>query len=101
MSVKVTDYKHSIEVHLYGVGECVVAFDIIEEDDHGGPMVDFAVFCEDKPVTYDLDKRQYNYCEHKAYIEMEDILTDWKQDWEENFYDQGRDDREFAYGRSL
>ena len=101
MSVKASDYKHSIEVHLYGVGECVVAFDIIEEDDHGGPMVDFAVFCEDKPVTYDLDRRQYNYCEHKAYIEMEDILTDWKQDWEESFYDQGRDDREFAYGSRL
>ena len=101
MSVKVTDFKHSIEVHLYGVGESVVAFDIIEEDDHGGPMVDFAVFCQDKHVTYDIDKRQYEYCEHKAYVEMEDILTDWKKDWEESFYDQGRDDREFAHGSRL
>ena len=93
MSVKVSDFKHSIEVHLFGVGECVVAFDIIEEDDHGGPMVDFAVFCEDKPVTYDLDRRQYNYCMHTSLVRKMSVTlcvrlftaslrtTHWQTSW--------------------
>jgi hypothetical protein len=91
MAVKPSDFKYEICVYLEGVGECLVAFDILTpgeelDADHSDDYdIDFAVFDEhDKPITYDISKRHYNYCENKATDEMFDITTAWRKEWEDS-----------------
>ena len=97
MSVKPQDFKHEICVYLDDIGECLVCFDILSpgeelDPDHSGKFeyeIDFAVFnAEDNShITYDLERKQYNFCENKAMEEMLDITTKWKKEWEEYMYD--------------
>ena len=89
MTVKPSDFQHEICVYLEGIGECLVAFDILSPSDELDPdhsddyEIDFAVFDEqDKHITYDIDKKQYNRCENRAMLEMLDITTAWRKDWE-------------------
>lgn len=92
MSVKPSDFQHEICVYLSGIGECLVCFDILTPDieldgDHADDYeIDFAVFDEDdKHITYDIDRKQYNHCENKAMDEMREITTQWHKEWEESF----------------
>jgi hypothetical protein len=68
-----SDFKHEICVFLEGIGECLVCFDILTPEDELDPdhsdsyEIDFSVFDEDdKHITYDITKKQYNHCENKA-----------------------------------
>ena len=93
MSVKPSDFQHEICVYLSGIGECLVCFDILTPDieldgDHADDYeIDFAVFTmeDEKHITYDSDKKQYNHCENKAMDEMREITTQWHKEWEESF----------------
>ncbi len=92
MGVTPKDFQHEICVYLDGIGECLVCFDILTPDDeldadHSDDYeIDFAVFDEDdKHITYDITKKQYNYCENKAMDEMLNITTQWRKDWEDSF----------------
>jgi len=38
---------------------------------------------QDKHITYDISKKQYNHCENKAMDEMLEITTQWRKEWEE------------------
>jgi hypothetical protein len=92
MSVKPKDFQHEICVYLEGIGECLVCFDILSPEDeldadHSDDYeIDFSVFDEDdKHITYDISKKQYNHCENKATDEMRDITTQWHKEWETCF----------------
>ena len=92
MSVKPSDFKHEICVYLDDIGECLVCFDILTpgeelDPDHADDYeIDFSVFDEDgKHITYDLDRKQYAFCEKKGMEEMIDITTQWRKEWEESF----------------
>ena len=94
MSVKPSDFKYETGVYIEGVGVLNIHFDILTpgeelDPDHSGIFeyeIDFAVFDEDgKHITYDLERKQYNFCENKAMDEMRDITTQWKKEWEESF----------------
>jgi hypothetical protein len=95
MSVKPQDFKYEIFVYLDDIGECLVCFDILTpsvelDPDHSDDYeIDFAVFDaeNDKHITYDINRKQYNHCENKAMDEMRDITTKWKKEWEEYMYD--------------
>lgn len=91
MTVEIKDFQHSFEVFLDDVGDCTVAFDISEIDEGDTvadkPFCDFAVFHEGKHITYDITKAQYKFCEAKANLEMENLISQWKEEWELAFYD--------------
>ena len=72
--------------------ECLVCFDILSpgkelDPDHADDYeIDFSVFDENgKHITYDLDRKQYAFCEKKGMEEMIDITTQWRKEWEESF----------------
>ncbi len=74
------DFQHEICVYLEGFGEGLVCFDILSpgdelDADHSDDYeIDFAVFDEqDKHITYDISKKQYNHCENKARIAVNRI----------------------------
>lgn len=101
MTVEIKDFQHSFEVFLDDVGDCTVAFDISDIDVGDTiadkPYCDFAVFdAQGNHITYDISKAQYEYCYAAANLEMEQLLTDWKKEWEIAFYEQRADDRDFA-----
>ena len=92
MSVKPKDFQHEICDYLEGIGECLVCFDILTpgdelDADHSDDYeIDFSGFDEqDKHITYDISKKQYNHCENKAMDEMRDITTQWHKEWETCF----------------
>ena len=89
MAVKPSDFQNEICVYLEGIGECLVAFDILTpgeelDADHSDSYeIDFSVFDEgDKHITYDITKKQYNHCNNKAMEEMLDITTAWRKEWQ-------------------
>ena len=60
--------------------------DELDADHSDDYEIDFAVFDEqDKHITYDISKKQYNHCENKATDEMRDITTQWHKEWEQCF----------------
>lgn len=91
MTVRISQFEHNFEVFLDDIGDCAVAFDIteVEEGDTiaDKSFCDFAVFHNGKHITYDISKAQYKFCEAQANLEMENLITQWKEEWECAFYD--------------